>query len=103
MEIVELCESFTSCVSPCLYFDHPGQVGLGNRTLFEWGSPGQCVGGIDEFDSSTSLFKCEHGHGEGVNSPESCVKCVVNLNFDNSIIFNELFFLQRSHYEFHYV
>jgi len=77
MEIVELCESFTSCVSPCLYFDHPCQVGLGNRTLFVWGSAGQCVGGIDEFDSSTSLFKCEHGHGEGVNSPENRVKPVL--------------------------
>ena len=75
MEIVELCESFTSCVSPCLYFDHPGLVGLGNRTLFVWGSAGQCVGGIDEFDSSTSLFECEHG--ESVYSPESCVKTVM--------------------------
>ena len=70
----ELCESFTSCVSSCLYFDHPGQEGLGNRTLYVWGSAGQCVGGIDEFDSSTSLIKCEHGHRESVNSSESCVK-----------------------------
>ena len=64
MEIVELCGSFTSCVSPCLYFDHHGQVGLGNCTLFVWGSAGQYVRGIDEFDSSTFLFKCKHGHGE---------------------------------------
>ena len=54
MGIVELCESFTSYYSPCLYFDHPGPVGLGNHTMFVWGSAGQCVGGIDEFDSSTS-------------------------------------------------
>ena len=55
LEIVELCESFTYCVSPCLYFDHPGQVGLGNRTLFVWESAGQCVGGIDEFNLSTCV------------------------------------------------
>ena len=50
---------------------------MGNRKLFVWGNAGQCVGGIDEFDSSAFLFKCEHGHGESVNSPDSCVKTVL--------------------------
>ena len=43
---------FYLCVSLCLFFDHPGQVGLGNRTLLVLGSAGQCVVGIDEFDSA---------------------------------------------------
>ena len=65
-----LCEFY--CCSPCLFFDQPGKVGLGIDTLFVWESSGQCVGEIDEFDWSASLFKCEHGLGESVNSPESC-------------------------------